>query len=66
MPVMSVENLKKNNQIIVKPKKNGLLVENPVYEPFRYHENNPLHVPSTIGYSELNSFKTPSEIQNLN
>ena len=33
---MSVESLKDAKQKIVEPKKMGLLVENPVYKPFRY------------------------------
>ena len=33
---MSVESLKNQEQSIIKPKKMGLLVENPVYKPFRY------------------------------
>ena len=33
---MSVENLKKSKETIIKPKKSGLLIENPVYKPFRY------------------------------
>ena len=33
---MSVENLKKVEIIKNKPKKMGLLIENPVYKPFRY------------------------------
>ena len=33
---MSVESLKDTKQKIVEPKKMGLLVENPVYKPFRY------------------------------
>ena len=33
---MSVENLKDTKQKIIEPKKMGLLVENPVYKPFRY------------------------------
>ena len=33
---MSVESLKNQSQTIIKPKKMGLLVENPVYKPFRY------------------------------
>ena len=32
---MSVESLKDTKQKIVEPKKMGLLVENPVYKPFR-------------------------------
>jgi ribonucleoside-diphosphate reductase beta chain len=34
MFIMSV--VKKKNQEIIQPKKNGLLVGNPVYKPFRY------------------------------
>ena len=33
---MSVESLKDTKQKIIEPKKMGLLVENPVYKPFRY------------------------------
>ena len=33
---MSVESLKDTKQKIIEPKKMGILVENPVYKPFRY------------------------------
>ena len=36
MLIMSVKNLKKINTIKNKSKEMGLLVENPVYKPFRY------------------------------